>query len=364
MKSGLITGLVQETDIDQILELNQLEYGKNDILTTRTDFDWRYRQNPAGEAIVPVVRDERNNIIGFIWVVPQNLRIKGENYLAATGTNLVTHPRYRNSFAYIKLLRRFEQVFKDNDIPLHFSFISVVSYQKQQQHSPQRILTVPLLIKPLNIQSLAQAYFTDKITGFWAGLLGQIASPFLFRQETISSRDEITIEPVECFDTRFDDFWFQIKDKYPVMTIRDRDYLSWRFAEISGRNYRILVAQTENQMLGYAVLRCSTIRGIATGLVMDLLVSNDKLGELAGVRLLAEAEHYFRNEHMSVAAGLMPRWAAEYHILHRAGYARLPQLFSPRSFYFAFFLHNPNKDSLVSLLARDWFVTIADYESF
>jgi len=364
MKSGLITGLVQEADIDQILELNRIEYGKDDILATRIDFDWRYRQNPAGEAVVPVVRDEHNNIIGFIWVVPLQLRIKGKNYLAATGTNLVTHPRYRNSFAYIKLLRRFEQVFNDNDIPLHFSFISEASYQKQQQHSPRRVLTVPLLIKPLNIQSLAQTYFKDKITGILAGHLGQIASPFLFRQEAISRRDEITIDPVEGFDKRFDDFWLQIKDKYPVMTIRDRDYLSWRFAEISGRKYCILVARMENQMLGYTVLRCSTIRGITTGLVMDLLVSNDELGESAGVRLLLEAERYFRNKNMSLAAGLMPRWAAEYRILRRAGYARLSQLFSPRSFYFAFYLHDANKDSLVSLLARDWFITIADYESF
>ena len=260
-------------------------------------------------------------------------------------------------------MRRFEQVFNEKNIPLHFSFISEGSYQKQQ-YSPQRVLTIPLLIRPLDFQSLAQTYFNNKTAGFLMRYLGQVVSPFLFYQRTIPRSGEITVHTIDQFDKSFDDFWLQVRNKYPVMTIRDRDFLSWRFAEISGRHYCILVARTRHQMLGYAVLRCSTIHGFRTGLVMDLLVSNDTLGELAGVRLMAEAERYFRNKNMSLALGLMAPFAAEYHILRRAGYAKLPQLLAPRAFHFAFFLHNTKNDNWASLSARDWFITIADYESF
>jgi len=115
MKSSrFTTGLAREEDIDQILEINRLEYGAGDVLATRADFAWRYAQNPAGPAIVPVIRDAHDEVVGFIWVVPLHIRIKGQDYLAATGTNLLIHPEHRNTLGYTKLIRRFEQVFRDS----------------------------------------------------------------------------------------------------------------------------------------------------------------------------------------------------------------------------------------------------------
>jgi hypothetical protein len=116
-------------------------------------------------------------------------------------------------------------------------------------------------------------------------------------------------------------------------------------------------------MLGYAVLRCATIRGVKTGLLMDLLVSDGALGEMAGVCLMAEAEAYFRTRNMGVAAGLMASAVAEYRILRQAGYRCVPQAIAPRMFRLGFFVHCNGPDSTVTL-ARNWFVTMADNESF
>jgi hypothetical protein len=163
----------------------------------------------------------------------------------------------------------------------------------------------------------------------------------------------------------FDEFWVKVRDKYPVMVIRDRAFLAWRFAELSGRRYHILVARARDEMLGYAVLRCSNIRGVKTGLIMDFLVIGGVPGETAGAYLMAEAEAYFRAQEMSLGAGLMmPLAAAEQRILHQAGYARLPQSLAPRVFRFAFVVHRTDEKDLSSFSAREWFVTLADYESF
>jgi len=363
MKSGIITGLVQETDIDQILELNQIEYGKHDILATRTDFDWRYRQNPAGEAIVPVVRDEQNNIIGFIWTLPLHLRIKGKNYLAATGTNLVTHPRYRNSFAYIKLLRQFEQVFKQKDIPLHFSFVSEKAYRQQKKRNPLTVSIIPLLIRPLSLKGLAQANVVKNWQRFILDWIDRFMSRLLFRPKSIVLTEQIAVQAIDQFDKRFDDFWLKIQDKYPVMAARDQAFLAWRFAELSGRRYKILVAQTAARMCGYAVLRCSTIRGVSVGLLLDFLTTDDEIGRKAASILLAQVEAYFRKEQMPLVATIMPSFTTEYHHLRRAGYLHWPAGFSPRPIRFAYYLHNDPSHDLTSLSASDWFVTLADYES-
>lgn len=326
--------LAQAKDTDAILELNKLEYGPGDILATRADFAWRHDQNPAGQATISVIRDEHDQVVGFIWLVPLRVRIKGQDRLAATGTNLVVRPEYRNTFGYTKLIRRFDQTFKDQRIPLHYSFISETRFQQVRKQAPQTVLTVPVLLKP----------------------------PSLFRQRPPAFR-EIVVEAVDQPDARFSQFWHLVQDKYPVMAIRDSAFLAWRFAQFSERRYHFLVARAGDQMLGYAVLRRATIRGFKTGLVMDLLVTNGSLGEATGKRLVAEAEAFFRRQGVLLTVGLVAPHAAEYRILQQAGYMRLPQALAPGAFRFAFFVHTLDERDLVSLSTQDWFITLADYES-
>jgi GNAT superfamily N-acetyltransferase len=362
--SRIAADLAREEDADRILEVNRLEYGADDILATPADFVWRHDQNPAGQAIIPVIRDDQGEVVGFIWVVPVRVRVRGRDCLMATGTNLVIHPEYRNGLGYTKLIRRFQQVFKDHDIALHYSFVSEDTYRRRQEQAPHTVSSISLLVKPLEFETLAQTYFAEGwqrsiIKGF-----GLLVSPFLFRQQPLASAGAITVQAAEQFTQDFDKFWDENCDKYPVMVVRDRAYLSWRFAPVSGRQYYILIARSQEQMLGYAVLRNCTIRGVRTGLIVDFLVTDDPLGELAGAYLLAETETYFRSRDISVAAGLASRSAPGYRALRRAGYVGLPQALAPRAFRFAFFVHSTDETDLISLSAREWFVTLADYESF
>ena len=138
--------LARTEDTDAILKLNRQEYGPGDILATQADFAWRCNQNPAGQATIPVIRDHRGQVVGFIWLVPLHVRVRGQNRLGAAGTNLVIQPEYRQSFAYVKLIRRFDQAFQDLHIPLHYSFISEGKYGQLLKHAPQHAATIPLLI--------------------------------------------------------------------------------------------------------------------------------------------------------------------------------------------------------------------------
>jgi GNAT superfamily N-acetyltransferase len=350
-------------DIDQILALNKLEYGADDVLATRADFVWRHDQNPAGQAIIPVIRDRRGDVVGFIWLVPLQIRVKGQDYLAGTGIHLVIQPEYRRTFGYVKLIRRFEQALEDNNIPLHFSFVSEETYRRRLEQDPQTVSTIPLLIKPLNFETLAQAYFNRKWPRF-IGKVGWLVSPFFSGKPLLNWNKDITARAIEQFDDSFDEFWCQARDKYPVMVIRNCAFLTWRFAPVSGRRYHILVAQLRDQMLGYTVIRCATVRGVKTGLILDLLVADHPLGIEAGARLMAQAEAFFRTQEVSLAAGLMAPQTTEYQILRQSGYRDLLPAIAPRPFRFAFFIHNTSQEALKLLSIRDWFITLADYESF
>lgn len=356
--------LANVDDINSILALNKSEYGPTDILATPTDFVWRHDQNPAGQSLVPVIRNDAKQVIGCIWIVPLKLRIKGCDYLAATGTNLLIHSEHRNTFVYTKLLRQFQRILKKQSFPLHFSFISEEAYRQHQQRSPQTAWTVPLLVKPLNFSLMAQAYWGSSWQDRFIKPVDHLVSIFFSQSRCRSVEESVNVRSVEQFDSTFDTFWGDLQDKYQLMLIRDQAFLAWRFTDTARRQYRILVAETKSKMLGYIVLRCTTIRGVNTGLVLDFLVTDDALGVKAGACLLAQAETYFRDQQMAVSLGLMASFAAEHRLLRRAGYINLPSKLSPRPFRFAFFVHDDTQSGLNSLSEQDWFITFADYESF
>jgi hypothetical protein len=362
----VVAGLYRAGDEADILAINRMEYGLTDILATLEDFDWRYAQNPAGQAIISVVRDcDSGSVVGFIWIVPLRIGVFGEDWLGATGTNLLIHPDYRGTSAYAKLMRKFRQTFIDHDILLHYSFISEDTYSRLRPDDPRVAFGVPLLIRPLDMMKLARAHFNNRWQRLIAGIGGQLTASLLFRVRQFNlNKHSFTLHALGGFDDRFDDFWARVKDKYPIMVIRDRRYLAWRFAQISGRQHRILVVQVGDEVIGYAVLRCANIREIPTGLIMDLLVEAGPRGEAAGACLMAESLRYFRSENMWLAGGLMLPQTAEYQIMRRAGYLPCPKRFAPRLFWFAFRLHGQKAATTTGLSPEHWFVTIADYEAY
>lgn len=364
-KAGRVgVDLADPDDIEGILALNESEYGHTDMLATTADFFWRHNQNPAGQALVPILRNDSNKIIGCIWIVPLKLRIKERNYLVASGMDLIIDPEYRNTFAYTKLLRHFHRILKKQDYPFHFSFISEEAYRRHQDRSSQTAWTVPSLIKPLNLSLLAGTYWENSWQRHFFKPVGQLASIFPAQRQIRETQEGITVRRVYQFDSVFDRFWHDLQDKYPAMLVRNRTFLTWRFSNTPRRQYQILVAEAESNMLGYAVLRCTKIRGVNTGMVLDFLITGEALGAKAGACLLARAEMYFREQRMAVSLGLMSSFSTEYNLLRQAGYIYLPPKLSPRPFRFAFFVHDDTQPGLNSLSERDWFITFSDYESF
>jgi hypothetical protein len=227
---------------------------------------------------------------------------------------------------------------------------------------PGRTFTVPLLVKPLDLGSLSGSL---RARGWQRALgrrLGGIASLLFLKRPPPRGTADVRIATIEQFDETFDEFWRRVRDKYPAMTVRDRAFLQWRFAGMGNRRYDILVARSTDGMLGYAVVRCATVRGVETGLILDLMVLEGPRGAAAGWRLVAEAEAFFRRRGMWMMACLMAPGTTEYRILTRSGCRNLA-LMSPRPFRFAFFVHDPHGRDLQGLSAREWFVTFADYES-
>jgi predicted N-acetyltransferase YhbS len=359
----VIADLALEEDAGDIIELSRVVYGSSDFAASREGYAWRHNQNPAGRAVVPVVRDPAGKVVGSISMVPVRVRVQGQTILGAAVGNLIIDRDYRKSFAYARLMRRFARVIAEQAIPVHFSFVSEHTYDRERRDAPESVTIVPLLAKALDMKALAREFPAGGWERFLASWLGPFASPFLFRRKPMAWIEGIDIAPAGLDNTEFDRFWLRVRDKYRVLAVRDRTHLAWRFSGSSRRDYQTLVARAGDRMLGYAVLSCALVRGLKTGLVMDFLVADEPSGVAAGHQLMAEAEAYFRSRGMSASAVLMMPFSAEHQLLRWSGYRQVPERFSPQRFRFQAVVHDAQTVDWRGLSAGDWFVTLADYES-
>src|SRR5206468_1896812 len=114
--------------------------------------------------------------------------------------------------------------------------------------SPEKTVTVASLVKPLDFVNLARPYFAKKWLRSIATRAGWIVPLFFLKRPSLHRRKDICIQMIDQFDESFDEFWSRVQDKYPAMVIRDRAFLNWRFAPVSGRRYHILVARAKDEM--------------------------------------------------------------------------------------------------------------------
>jgi hypothetical protein len=217
-----------------------------------------------------------------------------------------------------------------------------------------------LLLKPLEYRTLVERYLKTGWQRFLAYKARWLVAPLFFRRPLLRRNTDISVQMLDHFDESFDAFWNRVQDKYRAIVIRDHAFLKWRFTPVSARRYHILVARSRGEMLGYSVIRCADVRGVPTGLILDLLLLDSNRGEEAGMSLAAHAEAFFRSQKMSLMAALMVPRSAEYRALRRLGCRNLAPVFNPRPFRFAFFVH---REDLKLLSVKDWFVTLADFES-
>ena len=62
----------------------------------------------------------------------------------------------------------------------------------------------------------------------------------------------------------FDDFWVEMKEKHSVIGLRNADYMTWRYLDLSRRDYLIYMDIENGQTCGYVVERITRVDEFAS----------------------------------------------------------------------------------------------------
>ncbi len=231
-------------------------------------WDWKYDRNPFnpdGRPYILLLKDGPR-LIAMLGTLPLRAAINGVERYVSHSCDWVLRAEYRNRGTGRPLVHRLR-----TERPLRFSWQNALSY-RSLRHSRGTYARLLPLIKPLDIGRLV-----TQVTG--SRTLGRGSAALVAATRRVTSaltRDTadapIRITQLTSFDERFDDLWRRVHPHYPVIVVRDRAYLQWRFGQRPDVSYLILGALRGAELAGYLILRAGEVDDERLGFLVDFLV--------------------------------------------------------------------------------------------
>ena len=282
---------------------------------------WEFCDLPSGYAAVAVA-DLDGTLVGQYSALVQRLTFFGGEIARFHTVDVMVHPEFRRHG--IRKLGYHKICF----FPKYFLPLSASAF-------------VPFLSNP----SLLPVSRTLGFLPYW------IHARTRKKPKPLS---DVDIVSVQAFGEEADRFWEHACTTAPIMGVRDRAFLNWRFLRRPGTPYSVFAARRNHELLGVVALSIHALRNLKVGIIDDLLAIEDSNNESIVCALLDHAVSFFRThgvERVNVRM-LCPKYQR---MLLRYGFIRYPsdKVIVARSF-------KPYVQVPELCNPRNWFLTIGD----
>ncbi len=292
------TRAYREGDEEGIFDLWKAVYPEKayDRLQWLRWWQWLYQANPMGTGVICVAEHD-GRIVGHAAEIPLALKVGGENVLAGLGIDAMTHPEYRRQGMYLAVVRTRRALGEARGIRATFAFPNEFSYPGQTADlGAFDIATMHKVIRPLNWRNAAMAQTGNRLVAAISSVAGVLLDAMFFVPGKARPSKGLKIAPVSAFDQRHDDLWAKASSQYPVLVVRNRDYLNWRYAAVPDVDYLICVAEREEEIAGYLVVSRQRLDRARVGVILDVFAESDQ----AAQSLVADAMARCRQERLDL----------------------------------------------------------------
>lgn len=339
----------QRSDRERVFAFLREVYAAADAERLICQWDWKYDANPFncdGQPDVELLETD-GRLVGLYGRVYFPVVDDGREYLGHQGCDLVIHPDHRGR-ALSSRLRGHRDRLRSR---IHFSWQNEASQRAASRDGKAGVPFTPL-VRPLDLARLARR----ALGGGRAGAAAAIAGRAVQRLSSLRRRvvaPGVTLARVDSFDERFDRLWQHVYGDFPVMVVRDRRYLDWRFLRRPDAEYDIIAAGSATELAGYMVTRRADRGADPWGYLVDFLV-RDKSPRLFAL-LLQESIASLRRQG-AVAVSCRMAVAPFRRMLYRHGF--VPVAGSQRGYVHAI-RRLPGGAQVAHDLDR-WFLTMGD----
>jgi hypothetical protein len=125
------------------------------------------------------------------------------------------------------------------------------------------------------------------------------AASQLFNKEFLQMDPHLSISHVDSFDMRINSFFDTIKNNYNFIIEKYQAFLNWRYCDPRGGKFTVKIAETDNKIVGYMVLRINKYNEqYHEGYIVDMLCDPNQRAVLES--LLLDALRFFDESDVNI----------------------------------------------------------------
>jgi hypothetical protein len=328
---------LKETDYEAFLaQLNP--WGMN--VHGRAYLDWIASSRPGDNLSMVAVLN--NQPIGYYGTITVPIQIGNQIVYAYRG-GMFVHPDHRSQLynVFDQLVRKMHERMKEKHGVMYIFPISrSVKYHIRRIHC-RPVKTIPRYLLILRSEFVVGHRLGLVLDFFWKRWLSHIErTPGTF-----------TLRELQVFDERFNLLWETARRRYPILSVRNAEFLSWRYRQEPGHSYIVFAAEEAGRLRGYIILSSAVKQG--KGRIVDLF--DDGNSEITKA-LLGKAVAHFLAHGANRIEFYISNSAYE-KSLRRLGFLRRPvrkaELMLAKSY-------SPLVEDSVWQNPKNWFLTTAD----
>ena len=325
-------------DMEEILSLRKNVFGEMEKDKLQPEFwKWEFTEGPDGKGFIYVVEAD-GRVIAHFADIPRRFSVDGKVVLGTLSLDLMVHPDYWRKGIFAAMGRYGAlRVKQDNGLFMTAFPIRLETILGLRKIGWKDVVRLPVLVYPIRFHGILNRYFHFSPLSLLAGGIARFFYLLFFGWKKRKKTNGVEIEKVDEFDDQFDQFWQKALLLYPIMGVRNRNYLTWRYLRHPTRHYTIYRAKKSGEMRGYIVLRKVDLLNFNSAVIVDLLVL-DK--ETLNALIAKGIEHSYK-EGAALLGFMVPKTHPYHRDLRRYGF--LPSM---KTFLFMVYPHVEERETL------------------
>jgi GNAT superfamily N-acetyltransferase len=357
--------LYNDQDLGGLVALSHLQPGKAANVTA--DYvRWMHNGNPAGKPIIALAKENgTNKVIGQVWLMPLRIQVGDEVQLGSLSFYGLVDPVYQRQGIFTKLVPYCSTISSEMGIRFAYGFPNHRSFPVFiKRLNWTHLGTAREFIRPVQNARLISRRIKLRGGRKFLGVIANLAGNFLFRPKPLPAKSvEYKLVEVCTTSSMLDEFWHRVKNKYPVIIVRDGPFTDWRYTRIPDRHYRIWGIRKGQTLSAYIVLRRVNLEGIDCGMIVDFLVEPSEDGELAGEVLLSRAYKHFQAKDIDLAGCMMIPGAQEIGLLTKQGFIQCPPFLQSQPHPVILQVNPGSPNGVLLSGVHNWFLTLGDFDA-
>ncbi|MGI0073228.1 MAG: GNAT family N-acetyltransferase [Nitrosotalea sp.] len=346
--------LDSEDEKSGILSLTKKVFGDTHV-SKPLFFDWQYRQNPQGKAVISLAKNGQDNnsiIIGVEAILPMKLMVDQQIVTGALSCNSAVDPNYRKKGIFSQLISSIQEKSIERGISCIYGVANDKSVEAFIKKGSAEIVSLPILVKPL------------RLSKYFDSFLGKLIQPFdVIWKVKLNNNPNVKKQETQ-FNSDFDLLVDKASKRFSIIQRRDKDFLIWRYEKHPIHKYQIFVLKQGSVLKGYVITTQTMINGKKIGIIVDLLVdetANEKeLKDLIDISLVD-----FWENNVLVAIATCRPGLFEWNLLRKSGFFKVPEILKPQPLHFILIQKNSQDHCLDKLKQyKSWYFSFGDYDIF